>query len=100
MAVLEALPTCSLALGCTSLTPRELSVLTLIARGFSNRGIAAQLFVSEKTVEAFNRTIFLKLGLGFEDAFENRRVKAVLAFQGNQQQESPCLTTPDMVTVR
>jgi NarL family two-component system response regulator LiaR len=34
-----------------SMTARELEILTLIARGFSNREIATQLFVSENTVE-------------------------------------------------
>jgi DNA-binding CsgD family transcriptional regulator len=43
-------------------TPRELEILALIARGFSNREIAAQLFVSENTVKTHCARAFEKLG--------------------------------------
>jgi DNA-binding CsgD family transcriptional regulator len=61
------------------LTARELEVLALIAEGRTDRGIARELFVTPKTVEAHVRSIFRKLGLP-SDAMENRRVHAVLAF--------------------
>ena len=61
------------------LTPRELEVLALIAEGRTDRGIAAVLFVSPKTVEAHVRSIFRKLDLPADSA-ENRRVHAVLTF--------------------
>src|SRR5438552_1850909 len=61
------------------LTPRELDVLALIAEGRTDRGIAAVLFVSPKTVEAHVRSIFRKLDLP-ADSTENRRVHAVLTF--------------------
>jgi len=44
------------------ITARELETLTLIARGFSNREIAAQLFVSENTVKTHCTRAFDKLG--------------------------------------
>ena len=40
----------------------ELEILTLIARGFSNREIATQLFVSENTVKTHCARAFDKLG--------------------------------------
>jgi NarL family two-component system response regulator LiaR len=44
------------------ITPRELEILTLVARGFSNREIATQLFVSENTVKTHCARAFDKLG--------------------------------------
>lgn len=42
------------------LTPRELEVLKLIARDYSTATIAAQLFISERTVETHRKNIFSK----------------------------------------
>jgi DNA-binding CsgD family transcriptional regulator len=61
------------------LTPRELEVLALIAEGRTDRGIARELFVTPKTVEAHVRSIFRKLELP-ADSSANRRVHAVLTF--------------------
>jgi two-component system, NarL family, response regulator LiaR len=55
------------ALGVTA---RELEVLNLIARGFSNREIAAKLFVSENTIKTHCARAFDKLGA-------SRRTQAV-----------------------
>ena len=63
------------------LTAREREVLVLIAEGKTDRGIANELFVTRKTVEAHVRSILRKLDLP-ADADENRRVHAVLAFLG------------------
>jgi DNA-binding NarL/FixJ family response regulator len=43
------------------LTPRELQVLLLVAAGKTNKAIAAELFVSEKTVDRHVSNIFNKL---------------------------------------
>ena len=45
------------------LTPREVEVLRLVAAGKTNRQIAAELVVSEKTAATHVSNIFNKLGL-------------------------------------
>jgi DNA-binding NarL/FixJ family response regulator len=70
------------------LTPREREVLGLVAEGYSNKAIAAQLLVKERTVEAHITQTFTKLGLT-EDPASHRRVLAVLAFLRTQPQQPP-----------
>jgi DNA-binding NarL/FixJ family response regulator len=50
------------------LTPRELEVLRLIATGTTNRGIATELVISEKTVARHVSNIFTKLDLSSRSA--------------------------------
>lgn len=50
------------------LSPRELQVLQLVATGKSNRGIAAELAISEKTVARHVSNIFTKLGVSSRSA--------------------------------
>jgi DNA-binding NarL/FixJ family response regulator len=61
------------------LTPREREVLGLVAEGLSNRGIAARLHITERTVEAHITQTFDKLKLR-ADPSSHRRVQAALAF--------------------
>ncbi len=46
-----------------SLTPREVEVLRLIAQGASNREIAGELFITERTVKSHVTSILGKLGV-------------------------------------
>jgi ATP/maltotriose-dependent transcriptional regulator MalT len=46
-----------------TLTGREMDVLTLLARGKSNKEIGANLYISETTVKAHLRSIFTKLNV-------------------------------------
>ena len=61
------------------LTPREREVLSLMAEGRTNAGIARQLWLTEKTIETHVRTILMKLGLQVSSD-DHRRVLAVLTF--------------------
>lgn len=47
----------------TTLSPREVEVLRLVAAGLSNREIAKQLFLSETTVKSHLVHIYAKLGV-------------------------------------
>ena len=61
------------------LTSRERDVLTLMAEGLSDRGIAERLWLSLNTVETHVRHILRKLDLP-PGTSTNRRVQAVLAY--------------------
>ena len=61
----------------TRLTPREREILALMTEGRSNSGIASELGISERTVEAACAQLFRKLGLE-PSPDVNRRVLAVL----------------------
>jgi len=62
-----------------SLTDREREVLSHMAQGQNNAGIARSLFLTERAVEKHINSLFHKLGLS-EEHDVHRRVMAVLAF--------------------
>jgi DNA-binding NarL/FixJ family response regulator len=61
------------------LSPREREVLSLMAEGRSNAGIARQLWITEGTVEKHVHSILRKLRLP-ETADDQRRVLAVITY--------------------
>jgi DNA-binding NarL/FixJ family response regulator len=61
------------------LTPRERDVLREMAEGRNNAAIAATLVLTERSVEKVIHSIFLKLGLTWEEAV-HKRVKAVVLY--------------------
>jgi DNA-binding NarL/FixJ family response regulator len=61
------------------LTPRELEILTLVARGRSNQAIADDLVLTKRAVEKHINAIFLKLGLTYATDV-SPRVKAALIY--------------------
>jgi DNA-binding NarL/FixJ family response regulator len=70
------------ARGLAALTAREREVLSLMAEGRSNAGIADTLVISAGVVEKHVASIFGKLGLPPAEG-DNRRVLAVLRFLGS-----------------
>jgi DNA-binding NarL/FixJ family response regulator len=65
------------------LTPRERDVLREMAEGKNNAAIAAELVLAEHSVEKVIGSIFLKLGLTWEES-AHKRVKAVLFYLAEQ----------------
>jgi DNA-binding NarL/FixJ family response regulator len=62
-----------------SLTPRERDVLSLMAQGLTDRGIAERLFISLNTVGTHVQRVLRKLDIP-KGANDNRRVLAVLTY--------------------
>jgi DNA-binding NarL/FixJ family response regulator len=62
-----------------TLSEREREVLSLMAEGRSNHGIAERLAISERGVQKHITSIFAKLGLS-DAGDDHRRVLAVLAY--------------------
>ena len=46
----------------SDLTTRELEILQLVLAGYTNKAIAAEMFISEKTVEFHLDNIYTKTG--------------------------------------
>jgi DNA-binding CsgD family transcriptional regulator len=49
--------------GWESLTPAERDVVKLVAEGLTNKEVAAQLFISPRTVQSHLAHVFAKLGV-------------------------------------
>jgi DNA-binding NarL/FixJ family response regulator len=69
--------------GIQQLTKREREVLEHMAQGLTNASIAAQLHLSESSIEKYSTSIFAKLGLRDEPTV-HRRVAAVIAYLDEQ----------------
>jgi DNA-binding NarL/FixJ family response regulator len=63
----------------SQLTPRERDVLREMAEGKNNAAIAEALVLTERSVEKVIHSIFVKLGLAWEEAV-HKRVKAVILY--------------------
>ncbi len=61
------------------LTARERDVLRMMAEGKNNASIAADLVLTERSVEKVINSMFMKLGLTWEPAV-HKRVKAVILY--------------------
>jgi DNA-binding CsgD family transcriptional regulator len=72
----------------SALSGREREVLRLLAAGLSNAGIAAELVLSERTIDAHLRSVFGKLEVP-DSRHDNRRVQAAAIWAS----ESPVLLT-------
>ena len=68
----------------STLSARQLEVLELMAQGYSNRRIAQELFLGEKSVENYVKVVYEKLHITREDSL-NPRVQAVVLYLGNTQ---------------
>ncbi|HEU4566603.1 MAG TPA: LuxR family transcriptional regulator [Marmoricola sp.] len=58
----------------TELTPQERQVAKLVASGLSNKDVAAQLFVSPRTVDFHLRNIFAKTGVASRTELAQRKL--------------------------
>ncbi len=48
-------------IGQKRLSPREITIIALIAEGHTNKAIAAQLGVAQETIKTYLKRIFIKL---------------------------------------
>ncbi len=63
------------------LSERELEIIKLVARGMSNRAIAENLFISEKTVKNHLYNVFPKLGVRDRTQAVMAVVKGLLSYE-------------------
>ncbi|MBI5652919.1 MAG: response regulator transcription factor [Chloroflexi bacterium] len=75
--------------GLSSLTPREIEVLTLLAQGLDNAAIAERLVVTTRTIQNHVSAIYDKLGVA------SRTQAALIAIQRGLVQISPLGKTGD-----
>jgi DNA-binding NarL/FixJ family response regulator len=64
------------------LTPRELEILHLVIAGYTNKAIASEIYISNKTVEFHLDHIYTKIGV------RTRMMAAVWAIQQGMGREA------------
>ena len=69
---------CAMIKDIQHLTPRELEILELLSRGWTNNSIANKLTISINTVKYHLKKIFIKLGV-------KNRIEALNRFQHSEQ---------------
>ena len=79
----------------SALSGREREVLQLLAAGLSNAGIAAELVLSERTIDAHLRSVFGKLELP-DSRHDNRRVQAAAIWAGESYVPGRIVDAPEM----
>jgi DNA-binding CsgD family transcriptional regulator len=79
----------------SALSGREREVLRLLAAGLSNAGIAAELVLSERTIDAHLRSVFGKLELP-DSRHDNRRVQAAAMWAGESHVLAHLVDAPEM----
>jgi DNA-binding NarL/FixJ family response regulator len=62
------------------LSNRQREILALMAEGYSNRAIAEQVYLSERSIENHVSRLYVALGFDGGDRSAHARVKAVLAY--------------------
>src|SRR5947208_381301 len=77
------------------LSGREREVLKLLAAGLSNAGIAAELVLSERTIDAHLRSVFGKLELP-DSKYDNRRVQAAAIWAGESHFPALLVDAPNL----
>lgn len=73
-----------------SLTPREIDVLRLLCYGYTNRQMAKELKLSERTVEGYRANLIGKLGLRSRMDLVNYAEECGLFDGGNQKSDLDC----------
>ena len=68
---------------CKPLTPRERSVLQLIAEGYTNKQVARQLGIGQKTVETYRLSLRTKLELSTTAALARYAIRHGIASLGH-----------------
>ncbi|MDE3101596.1 MAG: response regulator transcription factor [Chloroflexota bacterium] len=79
----------------SAVTPRQLEILSLVAEGWSNDGIARRLGLSVKTVENQLTLTYQELGLERDKDPVHPRVKAVLLYLAETKETVPLLDPPE-----
>ncbi len=74
---------------------REREVLRLLGAGLSNAGIAAELALSERTIDAHLRSVFGKLELP-DSRHDNRRVQAAAIWAREAHVPTHLVDAPEM----